>query len=104
MELPRHDGARASGGVGGLAGGLPAEPTVQVVELARELRPRRRARPEVGRGVGRRRGRLSETRRLVRRGIAHAEVSIEALRCAARWSSSLRNETGYRWHCHDEYG
>src|SRR5260370_22520130 len=63
LELPRHDGARASGDVGGLAGGLPREPTVQVVEVARELRPRRRARPEVGRGVGRRRGRLSETRR-----------------------------------------
>ena len=45
LELPRHDGARATGGVGGLAGGLPAEPAVQVVELARELRPRRRARP-----------------------------------------------------------
>ena len=39
--------------------GLPPEPPVQVVELARQLRPRRRARPEVGRGVGRRRGRLS---------------------------------------------
>ena len=35
LELPRHDGARASGDVGGLAGGLPPEPTVQVVELAR---------------------------------------------------------------------
>ena len=54
--------------VGGLAGGLSPEPTVQVVELARQLRSRRRARPEMGRGVGRRRGRLSETRRLVRRG------------------------------------
>ena len=42
--------------------GYPQTPTVQVVELARQLRPRRRARPEVGRGVGRRRGRLSETR------------------------------------------
>src|SRR5579864_5820184 len=63
LELPRHDGARTSGGVGGLARGLPAEPTIQVVELARQLRPRRRARPKVGRGVGRRRGRLPETRR-----------------------------------------
>ena len=46
-----------------LDGGLSSEPTVQVVELARQLRARRRARPEVGRGVGRRRGRISETRR-----------------------------------------
>ena len=46
--------------------GYPAEPAVQMVELERQLRPRRRARPEMGRGVGRRRGRLSETRRLVR--------------------------------------
>ena len=46
--------------------GYSAEPAVQMVELERQLRPRRRARPEVGRGVGRRRGRLSQTRRLVR--------------------------------------
>ena len=66
LELPRHDGARTSGDVGGLAGGLSPEPTVQMVELARELRPRRCARPEVGKGVGRRRGRLSQTRGLAR--------------------------------------
>ncbi len=42
--------------------GYPAEPAVQMVELARQLRPRRRARPEMGRGVGRRRGRVSQTR------------------------------------------
>jgi hypothetical protein len=41
-----------SGDVGGLAGGLSPEPTVQVVELARQLRRRRRARSEVGRSVG----------------------------------------------------
>ncbi len=46
-----------------LAGGLPPEPAVQMVELARQLRPRRRARPEMGQGVGRRRGRLSQARR-----------------------------------------
>src|SRR6202165_4836325 len=34
-----------------------------MVELARQLRPRGLARPEVGRGVGRRRGRLPEPRR-----------------------------------------
>src|SRR5580658_2389080 len=66
LELPRHDGARTSGDLGGFAGGLPPEPAVQVVELARQLRRRRRAGPEVDRGVGRRRGRVSETQGLVR--------------------------------------
>ena len=46
--------------------GYPQTPRVQVVELARRIRPERRARPEVGQGVGRRRGRVPETRRLVR--------------------------------------
>ena len=41
--------ARPSGDLGGLAGGLPADPAVQMVELARQLRRRGRARPEVGR-------------------------------------------------------
>ena len=35
LELPRHDCARAPGGVGGLAGGLPPDPAVRVVDLAR---------------------------------------------------------------------
>ena len=48
----------------GLAGGYPAEPALQVVELERQLRRQRRARPEMGQGVRRRRGRLSEARRL----------------------------------------
>src|SRR3954463_16549183 len=61
LELPRHDGARTPGGVGGFAGGLSANQAVQMVELERQLRPERRARPEMGRGVGRRRGRLPET-------------------------------------------
>jgi predicted dithiol-disulfide oxidoreductase (DUF899 family) len=38
LELPRHDGARASGDLGGLARGLSPDPAVQVVELARQLR------------------------------------------------------------------
>ena len=46
--------------------GYSAEPAVQMVELARQLRPQRRARPEMGQGVGRRRGRVSQTQRLVR--------------------------------------
>ena len=58
LELPRHHAARPPGGVGGFAGRLSADPDLQVVELARQLRPRRGARQEVGRGVGRRRGRL----------------------------------------------
>ncbi len=34
LELPRHHRARATGGVGGLAGRLPPDPAIQVVELA----------------------------------------------------------------------
>ena len=40
LELSRHHCARAPGGVGGLARGLPPDPAVQVVELARQLRRR----------------------------------------------------------------
>src|ERR1700694_4074952 len=43
-----------------------------MVELARQLRPRGLARPEVGRGVGRRRGRLPEPRRR-REGMTEAD-------------------------------
>ena len=70
LELPRHHRARPPGGVGGLAGRLSADPAVQMVELARQLRPQRRARPEMGRGVGRRRGRHAETERLAHRLVA----------------------------------
>ena len=38
LELPRHHRARTSGGVGGLAGGLPADSAVPVVEAARRVR------------------------------------------------------------------
>ena len=55
--------ARPAGGVGGLARGLSADADLQVVELARQLRRRRRARQEMGRGVGRRRGRVPERAR-----------------------------------------
>src|SRR6185436_7315006 len=41
--------ARPSGDLGGLARGLPPDPAVQVVELARQLRRRGLAGPEVGR-------------------------------------------------------
>ena len=56
LELPRHHAAGPAGGLGGLARGLSSDPDLQVVELARQLRRRRSARQEVGRGVGRRRG------------------------------------------------
>ena len=38
LELPRHHRARAPGGVGGLAGGLPADAALQVVEPPRQVR------------------------------------------------------------------
>ena len=38
LELPRHHRARAPGGVGGLAGGLPADPALPVVEPPRRVR------------------------------------------------------------------
>src|SRR5437763_16798274 len=49
--------------MGRRAGGLPPDPAVQVVELARQLRGCGLARPEVGRGIRRRRGRLPKARR-----------------------------------------
>src|SRR5438067_4100595 len=49
LELPRHDSAGPPGGMGGLAKGLSPNPAVQVVELARQLRGRAHAPPEVGR-------------------------------------------------------
>src|SRR6266581_7501499 len=62
--------------MGGFAGRLSAEPAVQVVELARHVRPRRRARPEMGRGVGRRRGRLPQQGR---RSEDMTEIDIHAV-------------------------
>ena len=38
LELPRHHRARPPGGVGGLAGGLPADPALPVVEPPRRVR------------------------------------------------------------------
>ena len=38
LELPRHHRARPPGGVGGLAGGLPADPGLRVVEPPRRVR------------------------------------------------------------------
>jgi predicted dithiol-disulfide oxidoreductase (DUF899 family) len=60
LELPRHHAAGPAGGLGGLARGLSSDPDLQVVELARQLRRRRSARQNVGRGVGRRRGGVPE--------------------------------------------
>src|SRR6266403_3702808 len=63
VELPRHYAARPSGDLGGLARGLPPDAAVQVVELARQLRHRGLAGPEVGQGVRRWRSRLPKARR-----------------------------------------
>src|SRR6202030_1382142 len=64
LELPRHHTARPSGNLGGLAGGLPPDRAVQVVELARQLRRRSLAAPEVGGYTHRRsRSRLAKARR-----------------------------------------
>ena len=41
LELPRHHRARPPGRVGGLARGLPADPALPVVELARRVPARR---------------------------------------------------------------
>src|SRR5215469_714789 len=60
LELSGHDGTRPSGNLGGFAGWLPPKPAVQVVELARQLRSRCRARPEVGQSLRRRGGRVPE--------------------------------------------
>ena len=38
LELPRPDRSRAAGGVGGLPGGLPADPALPVVEPPRRVR------------------------------------------------------------------
>src|SRR6185312_5681766 len=46
LELPRPHGARAPGGVGGLAGGLPADAAVRLVALARRIRRGGRAMTE----------------------------------------------------------
>src|SRR5260221_9319420 len=48
VELPRHHAARPSGDLEGLATGLPTAPAVQMAELARQLRRRGFAGPEVG--------------------------------------------------------
>src|SRR5262245_46507067 len=49
--------------MGRLARGLPPDPAIQVVELARQLRRRSLARPEVGQGFRCWRSRLPKARR-----------------------------------------
>ena len=58
------DAARPPGGVGGFARGLPADPAVQVVELARQYAAEP-TRPEVGRGVECRRGGVEGCREIL---------------------------------------
>ena len=55
LELPRHHPARPAGGLGGFAEGLSADADLQMVELARQLHRRCRARQEMGRDLDRRR-------------------------------------------------
>src|SRR6267143_1354782 len=45
MELPRHHCAWAPGGMGGFAEGLPPDPAVRVVDLARRTRASVEAEP-----------------------------------------------------------
>ena len=59
-----------------------------------KLRSRRRARPEVGRGVGRRRGRVSETRRLVR--WAASPLGVEERRNCALMQGRKHERNSYR--------
>ncbi len=54
LELPGHDRARTPGGMGGLARGLPPDPAVCVVELARRLRRRQAVRRLISPGAARR--------------------------------------------------
>ena len=77
LELPRHHAAGPAGDLGGRARGLSPDPALQVVELARQLRRRRSARQEVGRGIGRRRGGVPEPAR-------------EREACEVRWMELLR--------------
>jgi Bacterial protein of unknown function (DUF899) len=60
LELPRYNAARPSGDLGGFAGRLRPDPAEQVVELARHLRRRDRARSGVGPDIRRWRSRLPE--------------------------------------------
>ena len=66
LELPRPDRARAPGGVGGLARGLPPDPAVRVVELARRTKQDRSRSTRPG-ATPRRPGFLQGRRRHVRK-------------------------------------
>jgi predicted dithiol-disulfide oxidoreductase (DUF899 family)/NAD(P)-dependent dehydrogenase (short-subunit alcohol dehydrogenase family) len=52
LELSRHHRARTPGDLGGLARGLPADPAVQLVELARRIRPGRITNPVITKESG----------------------------------------------------
>ena len=89
---------------------LSADPDLQVVELARQLRRRCRARQEVGRSVGRRRGRVPEAAG-GREAVSQAchSNSTGAVRCddegaavarsIVRWLSSRPRRPSRSWRC-----
>src|SRR5580700_2266229 len=78
VELPRYHAAWPSGDLGKLARGLPPDPAVQVVELARQLRRRGLARPQVGRGLGRQGSHLPKARRGDQRMTGAENLSLAA--------------------------
>src|SRR5215510_5619642 len=92
MDLPRHHPARPARGMGGLARGLPADATLQVVELARRIRADlfvamvegRRSRPRSPRAAGREQRSAAMTHQLERRRLSHQALpSVSALLFAA---------------------
>ena len=62
LELSRHHTSWSPGDVGRLARRLPTDSTLQMVELARQLRCRAFAKSKVGRGIRRKRGYLPKER------------------------------------------
>src|SRR5829696_4413755 len=91
LELSRHHSARAPGGLGGLAGRLPADADLQMVELARQLRGRGVTEPEMGRGLRRRRGRLPEPR-YIRHDMS--ETAIAECARSPSWWAGLNSSRG----------
>src|SRR5262249_17502993 len=87
----RHNAARPSGDLGGLARGIPPDPAVQVVELARQLRCRANASPEVGRyHNGASRSRLAKARGRVESELDAAQKATFRIDRAAKGDGASR--------------